>query len=55
LLAAYKADVLTALGRFFIESIVIVQRRRTGIQDAERGTITYVQRFAGEFGDAAIP
>jgi hypothetical protein len=47
-LAAFKADVLTALGRIFVESIFARYRARAhreGLEDAQCGAITFVQRF----------
>jgi hypothetical protein len=41
-LAAFKADVLTALGRIFVEAIFAGYRagaRRTGIEDAQCGAV----------------
>ena len=46
-LAAFKADVLTALGRIFVEAIFAGYRagaRRTGIEDAQCGAINFVHR-----------
>jgi hypothetical protein len=47
-LAAFKADVLTALGRIFVEAIFARYRARTqreGLENAQCGAITFVQRF----------
>jgi hypothetical protein len=47
-LAAFKADVLTALGRIFVEAIFAGYRARAhreGLEDAQCGAITFVQRF----------
>jgi hypothetical protein len=46
-LAAFKADVLTALGRIFVEAIFADYRaraRRTGIEDAQCGAVNFVHR-----------
>jgi len=46
-LAAFKADVLTALGRLFVEAVFVSHRaraRREGIEDAQCGAITFVHR-----------
>jgi len=47
-LAAFKADVLTALGRVFIDVVFASYRRRArrrGIADGQCGAINFVQRF----------
>jgi hypothetical protein len=47
-LAAFKADVLTALARTFVEAIFATYRKRAwcaGLPDAECGAVTLVQRF----------
>ena len=47
-LAAFKADVLTALARIFVEAIFATYRsraRRDGIEDPQCGSINFVQRF----------
>jgi hypothetical protein len=47
-LAAFKADVLTALSRIFVEGIFATYRtraKRDGIDDAQCGSVTFVQRF----------
>jgi hypothetical protein len=47
-LAAFKADVLTALGRIFVETIFASYRaraKRDGVLGAECGAINLVQRF----------
>ena len=47
-LAAFKADVLTALGRIFVEAIFARYRaraQREGLEDAQCGAVTFVQRF----------
>ena len=47
-LAAFKADVLTALGRIFVETIFASYRaaaKRTGLKDAQCGAVSFVQRF----------
>jgi Putative transposase/Transposase zinc-binding domain len=47
-LAAFKADVLTALGRIFVEGIFATYRtraKREGIDDGQCGSVTFVQRF----------
>ncbi len=47
-LAAFKADVLTALGRIFVETIFASYRAaaiRTGLKDAQCGAVSFVQRF----------
>ena len=47
-LAAFKADVLTALGRVFVDAVFASHRRRArrqGIADGQCGAINFVQRF----------
>jgi len=47
-LAAFKADVLTALARIFVEAVFATYRshaRRDGIEDPQCGSINFVQRF----------
>jgi hypothetical protein len=47
-LAAFKADVLTALARIFVESTFATYRARAkklGIDDPECGAVNFVQRF----------
>lgn len=47
-LAAFKADVLTALGRIFVEAIFASYQRRAeqgGVADGQSGAINFVQRF----------
>ncbi len=47
-LAAFKADVLTALGRIVVEAIFAsyaVRARRSGLKDTQCGAINFVQRF----------
>jgi hypothetical protein len=47
-LVAFKADVLTAVARIFVESVFASYRgraRRDGIEDAQSGSINFVQRF----------
>jgi hypothetical protein len=47
-LAAFKADVLTALGRIFVEEIFTSYRaraKRGGVEGAQCGAINFVQRF----------
>jgi hypothetical protein len=47
-LAAFRADVLTALGRLFVEAVFASYRqraRRRGIADGQCGAINFVQRF----------
>jgi hypothetical protein len=47
-LAAFKADVLTALARIFVEAVFANYRaraKRTGINDAQCGSVLAVQRF----------
>jgi hypothetical protein len=47
-LAAFKADVLTALGRVFVEAIFTSYRTRAkkdGFEDGQCGSVTFVQRF----------
>ena len=47
-LAAFKADVLTALGRIFVDSIFAsygARAKRDGIAGAQCGAINFVQRF----------
>jgi hypothetical protein len=47
-LAAFKADVLTALARIFVEAVFASYRsraRRDGIEDPQCGSVNFVQRF----------
>ena len=47
-LAAFKADVLTALARIFVEAVFAMYRsraRRDGIEDTQCGAVNFVQRF----------
>ncbi len=47
-LAAFKADVLTALGRIFVDAIFASYRARAslrGLEDGRGGAINFVQRF----------
>jgi hypothetical protein len=47
-LAAVKADVLTGLGRIFVDAIFASYRaraRRYGLEDGQGGAINFVQRF----------
>ena len=47
-IAAFRADVLTALSRIFVESVFMRYRadaRRLGLAPAECGAVTFVQRF----------
>ncbi|MDP9000949.1 MAG: transposase zinc-binding domain-containing protein, partial [Myxococcota bacterium] len=47
-LAAFKADVLTALARIFVEAVFTVYRsraRRGGLEDTQSGAVNFVQRF----------
>ena len=47
-LAAFQADVLTALGRIFVDAIFASYRaraRRSGVEDGQGGAINFVQRF----------
>ncbi len=47
-LAAFKADVLTALARIFVESVFIIYRaraKREGVVQPQCGSINFVQRF----------
>ncbi len=47
-LAAFKPDVLTALGRVFVDAVFASYRRRSarrGIADGQCGAINFVQRF----------
>jgi hypothetical protein len=47
-LVAFKADVLTAIARIFVESVFAVYRaraKRTGMRDAQCGAVNFVQRF----------
>ncbi len=47
-LAAFKADVLTAVARIFVEAVFAVYRqraKRAGLEDAQCGAVTFVQRF----------
>ena len=46
-LAAFRAEVLTALGRIFVEEIFASHRRRAPVANGESGAITFVQRFGG--------
>jgi hypothetical protein len=46
-LAAFRADVLSAVGRAFVEAIFAEQRKAVGKAGAEAGAITFVQRFGG--------
>ena len=46
--AAFKADVLTALSRIFVEAIFVSYRKRArahGLAGTECGAVTFVQRF----------
>jgi hypothetical protein len=46
--AAFKADVLTALGRIFVEAIFAsygARARRGGLEDTRCGAVNFVQRF----------
>ncbi len=50
LLAAFKADVLGALARIFVNQVFANYRaraKRAGIEKGECGAITFVQRFGG--------
>jgi hypothetical protein len=47
-LAAFKADVLTALGRIFVDAVFTSYRagaKRDGVEDGQCGAINFVQRF----------
>jgi hypothetical protein len=47
-LVAFKADVLTAIARIFVESVFASYRARakhTGIKDSQCGSVNFVQRF----------
>jgi hypothetical protein len=47
-LVAFKADVLTALARIFVESVFAGYRaraNRAGVDDAQCGSVNFVQRF----------
>jgi hypothetical protein len=47
-LAAFKADVLTALARMFVEAVFASYRsqaRRDGIENPQCGSVNFVQRF----------
>ena len=47
-LAAFNADVLTALGRIFVEAVFASYRaraKRDGVREAQCGAINFVQRF----------
>jgi hypothetical protein len=49
-LAAFKADVLTALGRIFVEAIFASYRTRAerrGVEDAQCGAVNFVHRAGG--------
>ncbi len=46
-LAAFREDVLSALGRAFVEAIVAEQRKAVGKAGAEAGAITDAQRVGG--------
>ncbi len=49
-LVAFKADVLTAVARIFVDAVFAIYRaraRRGGIEDARCGSINFVQRFGG--------
>jgi len=48
ILAAFRADVLSALSRFFVEAVSARHRaraRREGVADPQCGAVTFVQRF----------
>jgi hypothetical protein len=56
-LAAFKADVLTALGRIFVEAIFASHRaraKRHGIADEQGGAVTFVQRFGSSVNLHAV-
>ena len=44
-MAAFRADVLTALGRLFVDEIFRAMNTRS--RDVEGGAVTFVQRFGG--------
>ena len=47
-LVAFKADVLTAVARIFVESVFASYRaraKRNGVEDPQCGSINFVQRF----------
>ncbi len=47
-LVAFKADVLTAMARIFVESVFATYRsraKRDGIEDPQGGAVNFVQRF----------
>jgi Transposase zinc-binding domain/Putative transposase len=49
-LVAFRADVLTAVARIFVDAVFAIYRaraRRDGIEDARCGSINFVQRFGG--------
>jgi hypothetical protein len=46
-LAAFRADVATALGRLFIDAIALEQKRATGIAASQPAAINHLQRFGG--------
>ena len=49
-LAAFRADVLTAIARTFVEAIFASYRlgaRSVGLESSEAGAVTFVQRFGG--------
>ena len=57
-LAAFKADVLTALARIFVESVFASYRsgaRRDGIEDPQCGSVNFVQRFGESEPPRAFP
>ena len=43
--AAFRADVVTALGRIFIEEIGANQKYHASISGAEHGAVNFLQRF----------
>jgi hypothetical protein len=55
-LAAFKADVLTALGHLFVEAILAGYRaraKRHGVEDVQCGALDWLRRVARRLGDEA--
>jgi len=46
-LAAFRADVTRALGRIFIESVALQQKRAAGITGGRHAAVNHTQRFGG--------
>ncbi len=47
-LVAFKADVLTAIARIFVDSVFATYRtcaKRDGIENPQGGSVNFVQRF----------